>query len=569
MNAQAVSMEFLPHLPNQSLLYHGQYTIQYVLGYGQSSWSYLALDNNLDILVVIKEFYPHGHCQRITGSGKIAYYDPEKRELYRHSSERFAEDARRLAMYNKYPGSASICNLFQENGTYYLAMEYQPGCKLNDWLANRAERPGWIEAVGEMIPVLEALQAMHTNGITRGDLNPGVFFKCEDSRLMLLEQSQVQPPGLFPGYAAFEQHTSPAAVGPLADVHGAAAVLFWILTGIVLPSALERAAYDGVPSLVSKNGAIPEAGREIMLRALAFKMRERCPSCQEFQAGLQCSLLELERAAGRARSGHRKENGEPDLENEPVDMDLNENGAGSAEPVSGSAREDNWLESSESYTGRTAFGVKHGHGSQAYANGDRYTGEWVLGRRHGKGIYYYSNGDRYEGQWRWDRKHGLGSMTYANGDVYSGEWKEDLRNGRGKEILARNERYTGQWKDGKRSGQGTEVLSNGDSYTGEWLYGLRNGSGTETFINGDQYAGQWRADRRNGQGLEIMSNGDRYEGEFRDGRRHGYGILKMSNGDEYEGEWRMGKRRVNEPVFNQEQDQEFHDAFWKRRQLAH
>ena len=300
MNAQAVNMEFLPHLRNQSVLYHGQYCIQYVLGYGSSSWSYLALDNNLDTLVVIKEYFPHGHCQRVAANGKVALYDPNKREIFNQGSERFASDARRLAMFNHFPGVVSVYNMFRENGTIYLAMEYQPGDKLNSWLQSRPHRPDWAEAIQEITPVLEVLQAMHSKGEIRGDLNPEVFYRCEEGRLMLLDISSPQLEGhqnrpalspiIVPGYAAFEQHTSPSAVGPLADIHGAAAVLFWMLTGQSLPSALERAVYDRVPDLVVSSEAIPVAAKATILRGLAFKMRERYSSCQEFLEGLQQTL---------------------------------------------------------------------------------------------------------------------------------------------------------------------------------------------------------------------------------------------------------------------------------------
>ncbi len=565
MNAQASSMEFLPYLRNQSLLYHEQYCIQNVLGYGHSSWSYLALDQNLDLPVVIKEFFPHGHCQRVALNGKVSLYDQSKREFFVYGSEKFIEDARRLAYFNNYPGTVKIYNLFKQNGTIYLVMEYQPGQTLDLWLQNDIERPGWKESVQALTPVLEALQAMHSVGVTRGDICPEVIYRCQDGRLMMLDisspqlerrqQRPVLSPIVVPGYAAFEQHTSPASSGPWSDVHAAAALLFWMISDQLVPSALERAVNDAVPAMIMNCPAVPAEGKEILTRGLAFKKRERYLSSQEFLEGLQQSLHNasiFNSMMDGVDGNEANMNPESIIDAEQLD-DM------AAEALGGDYTE-------ESYSGKSRFGWKHGQGSQIYKNGDKYNGEWLLGRRHGYGTLIYPNGDQYKGQWKWDRKNGQGTMQLANGDKYIGEWKDDQRSGQGKEILANSERYVGQWKNGKRSGPGTEVFSNGDRYVGEWLYGLRNGQGTETFANGDKYAGEWKADKRNGQGKEFMSNGEQYEGEFKDGRRHGFGTLKLPNGDEYDGDWKMGRRRIKEPIF--EPDGRYEDDLWRNRRYS-
>jgi len=39
---------------------------------------------------------------------------------------------------------------------------------------------------------------------------------------------------------------------------------------------------------------------------------------------------------------------------------------------------------------------------------------------HGYGTHEWSNGDRFEGDWRHSLRHGKGSDVFANGDVYIG-----------------------------------------------------------------------------------------------------------------------------------------------------
>jgi hypothetical protein len=41
-------------------------------------------------------------------------------------------------------------------------------------------------------------------------------------------------------------------------------------------------------------------------------------------------------------------------------------------------------------------------------------------KANGYGIHQWKNGDRYEGEWKFCLKHGQGSDIFANGDIYTG-----------------------------------------------------------------------------------------------------------------------------------------------------
>jgi len=42
--------------------------------------------------------------------------------------------------------------------------------------------------------------------------------------------------------------------------------------------------------------------------------------------------------------------------------------------------------------------LKHGKGTDFFANGDRYLGEYQYGKPHGSGTYTWNSGAQYEGQ---------------------------------------------------------------------------------------------------------------------------------------------------------------------------
>ncbi len=42
--------------------------------------------------------------------------------------------------------------------------------------------------------------------------------------------------------------------------------------------------------------------------------------------------------------------------------------------------------------------MKHGKGSDVFANGDKYSGNYKNGKPEGQGVYTWSNGSYYEGE---------------------------------------------------------------------------------------------------------------------------------------------------------------------------
>jgi hypothetical protein len=52
--------------------------------------------------------------------------------------------------------------------------------------------------------------------------------------------------------------------------------------------------------------------------------------------------------------------------------------------------------------------MKHGKGTDIFANGDRYSGDYVNGKPNGFGTYTWANGSYYEGEFKNGLKHGKG-----------------------------------------------------------------------------------------------------------------------------------------------------------------
>jgi hypothetical protein len=68
------------------------------------------------------------------------------------------------------------------------------------------------------------------------------------------------------------------------------------------------------------------------------------------------------------------------------------------------------------YEGEFVKGLKNGHGTEWFKNGDKYCGEYVNSKFHGKGILFYI----------------LGVYGWKNGSKYDGDFVNGIRCGKGK-----------------------------------------------------------------------------------------------------------------------------------------
>ena len=53
--------------------------------------------------------------------------------------------------------------------------------------------------------------------------------------------------------------------------------------------------------------------------------------------------------------------------------------------------------------------MKHGKGTDFFANGDKYTGNYKNGKPDGYGQHFWGDGSYYEGQFKSGLKHGKGT----------------------------------------------------------------------------------------------------------------------------------------------------------------
>jgi parallel beta-helix repeat protein len=275
-------------LPAGTLLANGRYQLQQVLGQGGFAITYLALDTQLKRTVAIKELCPQG-CVRDAHNQVASITLPP--DQFAQIRQRFVEEAQLVAQLN-HPGIVRIYDVFQQNNTGYMVMEYLHG----ETLGAKLKRAGGVlpvdEAVDYILQVCDALEVVHRAGYIHRDIKPDNIIHCEDERLVLIDfgaarhfvanQTATYTVMLTPSYAAPEQYSSAGRLDPRTDIYGLAATLYHLVTGVPPLPALDRTSGFDLPAPHLVEPEVGEALSDAILQGLAMRMDERPASVAEF-----------------------------------------------------------------------------------------------------------------------------------------------------------------------------------------------------------------------------------------------------------------------------------------------
>ena len=123
----------MQHLQPNTTLQGGKYRIERVLGQGGFGITYLALQTSLNRYVAIKELFIGGSGQAINDrrGNVVVVTNPANQVSFNLQKEKFKKEAFRLANLN-HPNLVKVHEFFEENGTAYYEMDYNPYSELCD-----------------------------------------------------------------------------------------------------------------------------------------------------------------------------------------------------------------------------------------------------------------------------------------------------------------------------------------------------------------------------------------------------------------------------------------------------
>ena len=274
----------------------GRYIIQDVLGQGSFGITYRALDyRNNNKQVAIKEYYPAALAIRKenrfvfpSGTKQKTYFDLGKKWFLREIST--------LSAVKGNPNIVRIYGFFEENNTAYFVMEYIEGITLTRHVKNRGGRISWPETWELLLPVMDALTAVHSRNIIHRDLKPDNILIIGFSRSKVVDfgaarysyglESNSLDVILTQGYAPMEQYYRNGKQGPWTDVYGIGATMYSSITGRIPPQAPQRIYKDTLESPDSLGVSIPPYAQDALLKALSVKPADRFGSMEEFKTSI-------------------------------------------------------------------------------------------------------------------------------------------------------------------------------------------------------------------------------------------------------------------------------------------
>ena len=293
------------HMPPRSLL-KDKYFIGRVLGQGGFGITYLVWDKYLDRKLAIKEFFPREIVYRDYNSGTVSLYSGNQTDQYKYGLSKFLAEAKNLAQFENHPSIVSVKDFFEDNATAYMVMNYINGVNLNDFLEHRNNKLTYDEALQIILPVLDALRAVHEVGLLHRDISPDNIMITVDRRVMLLdfgaarhalgEKGKKFSVIVKQGYAPEEQYRSNGVQGSWTDVYSTAATFYKAITGRMPPDALDRMENDMLLPPSRLDVQISPSAEAALLKALAVRADSRFKTVAEFQQALILSSQTLQPA---------------------------------------------------------------------------------------------------------------------------------------------------------------------------------------------------------------------------------------------------------------------------------
>ena len=183
METVELANAFGDELPPGTKLCRGQYTIERYLNSGGFGITYLARDS-LGRKVVIKECFPGAMCCRTDETVRLRSRgsEPEFGKIL----ELFEKEARALSELS-HPYIVGVHQIFKDNGTAYMAIDFVPGRDLLQVIEEEPDRLGPEQIRQLLIKVLDAISYMHDHDILHRDISPDNILLEADNTPVLID----------------------------------------------------------------------------------------------------------------------------------------------------------------------------------------------------------------------------------------------------------------------------------------------------------------------------------------------------------------------------------------------
>lgn len=295
------------NLPNGYLLQKGKYKLKQVIGQGGFGITYKGIWHTevkgslgamrTEVPVCIKEYFFKDYCVRDAYSFRVKVHSDTGKLLFDKFKEKLIKEAKILSEVH-HPYIVNVLEVFEENNTAYIAMEYIAGNSLKDKLAKEGMLPE-AEVLRYIHQIGEALQFVHQKNILHLDIKPSniLIDKENNARLIDFGVSKRYDVGeqetsttmltLSKGFASIEQYDNEGiqSFSPCPDIYSLGATMYNLLTGKIPTESILRATRP-LARPRELNPAISEQTEQVILKAMEIIPANRYQSVEEMMNAL-------------------------------------------------------------------------------------------------------------------------------------------------------------------------------------------------------------------------------------------------------------------------------------------
>ena len=294
-------------LPTGHYLQNGKYQLTDVVGRGGFGITYRGIwftevkgalgKVKTEVPICIKEYFFKDYCYRDEQSFAVNVHSETGRTLFEKFKEKLIKEAKILSDVH-HPHIVNVLEVFEENDTAYIAMEYIPGSSLKYLLEQNGQLSENIVLIYTH-QIAQALQFVHEKNILHLDIKPSNILIDKDDNARLIDfgvskrydlaqqETSTTMLTLSKGFASIEQYDDEGTqnFSPCPDIYSLGATMYNLLTGKIPTESILRATKPlQKPSEI--NHSISTRTEAAIVKSMEINPADRFQSVNEFIAAL-------------------------------------------------------------------------------------------------------------------------------------------------------------------------------------------------------------------------------------------------------------------------------------------
>lgn len=302
------------NLPDGYFLQKKKYQLTHIIGQGGFGITYLGVWNTevkgelgamkTKVPVCIKEYFFKDYCYRDKDSYAVKVHSQTGEKLFDKFKEKLIKEANILSEVH-HPYIVNVLEVFEENNTAYIVMEYIKGCSLKYML----DKEGTLlenKVLKYVHQIGNALDFVHEKNIVHLDIKPGNILIDKEDNARLIDfgvskrydiddqETSTTTLTLSKGFASIEQYDDEGTqnFSPCPDIYSLGATMYNLLTGIIPVESILRATKQMLPPS-SYNSNVTQKTEKVILKAMEVKPEDRYQAIKEMLASLDIPPYEL------------------------------------------------------------------------------------------------------------------------------------------------------------------------------------------------------------------------------------------------------------------------------------